>query len=204
MSSVTPRRTKAAVVTEFRRTQILHAARECFAKHGLGPVTMSQIAKRAHVAKGTVYLHYHSKEAILRDAIHDGITDLRAVTVPPISEAAPLDQAVRHFFDATLAFFEASRDFFYLCHAELEPRLRDEVRQAMRAVYSAQIKAWEARLATAPAKKDAGGLAPKGAARMIVSLAFGLGSQRVRGWTDQTTADDAAAATALVLKGLKS
>ena len=103
-----------------------------------------------------------------------------------------------------VGFFEASRDFFYLCHADLEPKLRDEVRQEMRAVYSAQIDAWQARLtATPPAKKTAR-LSPNAAARMIVSLAFGLGSQRVRGWTDQTTTDDAAAATALVLKGLES
>ncbi len=39
---------------------------------------------------------------------------------------------------------------------------------------------------------------------MIVSLAFGLSGQRVRGWTDQLTADDTDAATALVLKGLAS
>ena len=192
------------MVTEFRRPQILHAARECFAKHGLGPVTVSQIAKRAHVAKGTVYLHYHSKEAILRDAIRDGITDLRAATVPLISDTAPLNQTVRRFFDAMLDFFEASRDFFYLCHAELEPKLRDEVRQEMRAVYAAQIEAWQTRLTAAPAPKMAVRLAPNDAARMIVSLAFGLGTQRVRSWTDQTTADDAAAATALVLKGLES
>lgn len=192
------------MVTEFRRTQILQAARESFAKHGLGPVTMSQIAKRARVAKGTIYLHYHSKEAILRDAVRDGIKDLRAATVPLISEAAPLEQTVPRFFEAMVGFFEASRDFFYLCHADLEPKLRDEVRQEMRAVYSAQIDAWQARLtATPPAKKTAR-LSPNAAARMIVSLAFGLGSQRVRGWTDQTTTDDAAAATALVLKGLES
>lgn len=201
MSSITPRRTKAAVVTEFRRTQILQAARESFAKHGLGPVTMSQIAKRARVAKGTIYLHYHSKEAILRDAVRDGIKDLRAATVPLISEAAPLEQTVPRFFEAMVGFFEASRDLFYLCHADLEPKLRDEVRHEMRAVYSAQIEAWQARLSATTT--GTARLTPNAAARMIVSLAFGLGSQRVRGWTDQTTVDDAAAATALVLKGLE-
>jgi AcrR family transcriptional regulator len=204
MSSTQTRRTKSAVVTEFRRTQILSAARESFAKHGLGHVTMSQIAKRARVSKGTIYLHYHSKEAILRDVVHDGIKDLRNATVPLISEAGPLADVVRHFFEATLTFFDASRDFFYLCHAELEPRLRDEIRQEIRAVYAAQIEAWHARLAALPAKRGAGRLAPADAARMIVSLAFGLSGQRVRGWTDQLTADDTDAATALVLKGLAS
>ena len=192
------------MVTEFRRTQILHAAREAFAKQGLAAVTMSQIAKRARVAKGTIYLHYHSKEAILRDAVRDGIKDLRNATVPIIGEAGPLDATVRRFFEATLTFFEESRDFFYLCHAELEPRLRDEIRQEIRAVYAAQSDAWLTRLSALSGKKGAPRLSPEDAARMIVSLAFGLSGQRVRGWTDHAAANDAAAATALVLKGLGS
>jgi AcrR family transcriptional regulator len=192
------------VVTEFRRTQILHAAREAFAKHGLGPVTMSQIAKRARVAKGTIYLHYHSKEAILRDAVRDGIKDLRLATVPVIAETGPIEAVVRKFFEATLTFFDSSRDFFYLCHAELEPRLRDEIRQEIRAVYAAQIEAWHTRLSSVTRAKSHAGLPAADAARMIVSLAFGLSGQRVRGWTDQAAIDDATAATALVMKGLAS
>lgn len=204
MSSVLPRRTKAAVVTEFRRTQILHAAREAFAKYGLGPVTMSQIAKRARVAKGTVYLHYHSKEAILRDAVRDGITDLRTATVPVISEPGTLAETVERFFEATLTFFESSRDFHYLCHAELEPKLRDEIRQEIRTVYAAQTEAWHARLSKLAGKSKTIRMPPADAARMIVSFAFGLSGQRIRGWTDQSAADDASAATALVMKGLGS
>jgi AcrR family transcriptional regulator len=204
MSSVHARRTKASVVTEFRRTQILQAARESFARYGLANATMSQIAKRARVAKGTIYLHYRSKEAILRDAVRDGITDLRAATVPQISEAGTLDAAVRRFFEATLGFFDASRDFFYLCHAELEPRLRDEIRNEIRAVYAAQIDAWQTRLAASKPRRGALRLTAAEAARMIVSLAFGLSAQRVRGWTDHASADDAAAATAMILKGLES
>jgi len=206
MSSVRSRPTKAAVVTEFRRTQILRAARESFARYGLGPVTMSQIAKRARVAKGTIYLHYHSKEAILRDAVRDGIKDLRLATVPVISEAGSLESTVRRFFEATLTFFDGTRDFFYLCHAELEPRLRDEIRQEIRVVYAAQIEAWHTRLKALDGKHkaDAKRMPAAEAARMIVSFAFGLSGQRVRGWTDHAAADDAAAATALVLKGIGS
>ena len=201
MSSVQTRRTKAAVVSEFRQTQILHAARACFAKHGLAAVTMDQIAKRARVAKGTIYLHYRSKEAILRDAIRNGITDLQQATVPIISEPGSLEQAVQRFFEATLTFFNDARDFYFLLNAELEPRLREEIRHEIRAVYAKQTDAWRTRLSGSQLR---GGLAADDAARMIVSFAFGLSGQRLRGWTDQTAVDDAAAATALVLKGLGS
>lgn len=201
MSSVQPRRTKADVVSEFRQTQILNAARACFGKHGLAAVTMDQIAKRARVAKGTIYLHYHSKEAILRDAIRNGISDLQEATVPAISAAGTLEQTVQRFFQATLTFFNDARDFYFLLNAELEPRLREEIRQEIRAVYAKQTDAWRVRLA---AQTLRGGLDADDAARMIVSFAFGLSGQRLRGWTDQSVVDDATAATALVLKGLGS
>lgn len=197
MSSAIQRRTKASVVTEFRRSQILQAARESFSKHGVGSVTMSQIAKRARMAKGTLYLHYKSKDAILRDALRDGVAGMRNATVPVISESGSVEQALRQFFIATLTFFEESRDFFHFVHADLEPRLRDEVRQEVRVVYADQMTAWRERL-------QGSYHAPDEAARMIVSLAFGLSGQRVRSWNDHSAASDAEAAAEFALKGLRS
>ncbi len=199
MSSVSTRPTKADVVSTFRRTQILEAARASFAKHGLAAVTMDQIAKRARLAKGTVYLHYRSKEAILRDALRDGVGGLRDATVPGIGAAGSLADAVHGFFERTFAFFDAQKDLFYLMHAELEPRLREEMKSEMKAVQTAQTEAWLARLS---AEKRRSTLPAADAARMIVSFAYGLSLQRLRGWSDLSVADDAATATTFVLKGM--
>jgi AcrR family transcriptional regulator len=53
------------VVTDFRRTQVIAAARERFSKHGLAGTTMDGIAQSAGVAKGTVYLYFDSKSVLL-------------------------------------------------------------------------------------------------------------------------------------------
>jgi AcrR family transcriptional regulator len=55
-------RTKPA---EARREDLMNAAQALFLKQGVGPTTIDQIAAGAGVAKGTFYLQFESKEAIL-------------------------------------------------------------------------------------------------------------------------------------------
>jgi len=43
----------------------MNAAQELFLKLGVGPTTVEQITAGAGVAKGTFYLHFQSKEAVL-------------------------------------------------------------------------------------------------------------------------------------------
>ncbi|MFT6557286.1 TetR/AcrR family transcriptional regulator [Sneathiella sp.] len=49
---------------EARRDAILHAARSLFMEAGFFDVSMATIAKRAGLAKGTVYLYFKTKEEI--------------------------------------------------------------------------------------------------------------------------------------------
>ena len=53
-----------------RRTQILQAARDCFAERGYAVTRVVEIAKAAGLSKGGLYVHFASKEAIF-DALHD-------------------------------------------------------------------------------------------------------------------------------------
>jgi AcrR family transcriptional regulator len=191
-----PSRTKAAVVADFRRAQILDAARASFAQHGLRGTTMDGIAKRARVAKGTVYLYYRAKEDILGDALSEGIRGLHAETVPQLATTEALNAKLRRFFSTVLTYFDRNRDFFYLFHSELEPALREQALKESKAVCDAQTRAWEIAL------KTAGVARPKAAAAMVVSLAFGLATQRVRGWRLGPIDADVTAATTLLARGL--
>lgn len=47
-----------------RRRQILHAADELVKHHGHSAISVAEVAKRAGVAKGTVYLYFKTKEEI--------------------------------------------------------------------------------------------------------------------------------------------
>lgn len=50
-----------------KRTRIIEAAIEMFAEHGFEVTSVQDIANRASVAKGTVYLYFESKEALVRE-----------------------------------------------------------------------------------------------------------------------------------------
>lgn len=59
--SAKPRR---KIEPEQRRAEILHAAFACFAERGFAMTRMEDVASRAGIAKGTVYLHFPDKEAL--------------------------------------------------------------------------------------------------------------------------------------------
>jgi AcrR family transcriptional regulator len=55
-------RTKPAAV---RREELLSAAQRLFLEQGIGPTTVEDITARAGIAKGTFYLQFASKEALI-------------------------------------------------------------------------------------------------------------------------------------------
>jgi AcrR family transcriptional regulator len=57
--------TRRRELPEVRREQILDAAAQVFLDRGLDQATMADVAEAAAVAKGTIYLYFDSKSALL-------------------------------------------------------------------------------------------------------------------------------------------
>ena len=83
---------------ERRRLRILGAAEELFAANGFAKTTVDEITQRAGVSKGLVYVHYDSKEELLRavwarqvdrwmEATRRGVKLGRGSVAPAIGEA---------------------------------------------------------------------------------------------------------------------
>lgn len=86
-----------------RRTAILDAATQLFAKHGYPDTDVQWVADRLEISKGTIYRYFPTKEAIFLAAVDHGLDQLKA-TLDRIEEADPLiklERAIREF----LAFF---------------------------------------------------------------------------------------------------
>jgi len=195
-------RSKTDVVADFRREQILDAARLTFARRGLRETTVSHIAREARVAKGTVYLYFRSKDDILRHALEHGIEGLRDATLPALGSDEPIETQLAAFLRATLVFFETHRDFMDLCQLELATEMRRKARQQFGLIYAAQAEAWERLLSRRTAATSKSRASARHVARLVVSFAHGLALQRQRGWSDTSLDADVSAATALLLKGL--
>src|ERR1700690_2135267 len=51
---------------EERAPEILDAALACFSERGFAATRMEDIARRAGISKGTIYLYFESKEAVFK------------------------------------------------------------------------------------------------------------------------------------------
>ena len=196
------RRTKADVVAEFRRREILDAARARFAGQGVTGTTVEHIAKAAHVAKGTVYLYYGSKDEILRQLLEEDLDELRTSALAAIHESGSIEGRLCGYIAAILAFFDKHRDFIDHCQLELTPDVRRKVRPVLSQCYKDQVDAWDAVLQHAGSAGTVVAASIDGAATNIVSLARGLALHRLAGWPAGPIDPIATRAGKLLWKGL--
>jgi len=67
------------------RTTIINAALAAFVSKGFQHTSMSDIAKEAHIAKGTLYLYFHSKEELVEVMIENHFLSLKEKLSTPAS-----------------------------------------------------------------------------------------------------------------------
>jgi AcrR family transcriptional regulator len=193
---------KTDVVTDFRRAQVIAAARERFSKHGLAGTTMDGIAQAAGVAKGTVYLYYKSKEDIFRQILEEDLQNLQDDTVPLISGPGAIEDKLRRFFLGALAFFDRKRDFCEHALFEMGSEVRKKAMQRFEVVFRLQVQAWETLLSEAQRAGQIDVVDPHATAAIIVGSASGMAKQRLRGWETGPIDDAATQAARMLWKGL--
>ena len=72
---------------EKRRAAILDAALEEFAARGFAATRLDDVARRARIAKGTIYLYFRDKESLFQDLVRTMLSPLVGTI-----EAAPLSE----------------------------------------------------------------------------------------------------------------
>ena len=114
---------RSAAATEAVRGDLLLAARHAFAEHGYHGATVEDIAARACVGKGTVYLRFAGGKAeMLTAVLDDHLTNLRALVV----RAFAGEGTVRFRFwtlALTAATYFRTHPDLLLVHARELPRL---------------------------------------------------------------------------------
>lgn len=111
-------KTKQQVVSEFRRAEIVDAARTIFARKGFSLGIMDEIAQEAGVAKGTVYLYFRSKTEIYKAVLDHDMKALKESTLDRLDAAKGLKEKIRAFALARLERAEVNREFFRIMDSE--------------------------------------------------------------------------------------
>ena len=83
-AALQPQSGRAARAAE-RRQAIIEAAMDEFIARGFAATRLDDVAKRAGVAKGTIYLHFNDKEALFQELIRTALGPLisRLASPPP-------------------------------------------------------------------------------------------------------------------------
>jgi len=102
-----------------RRDAILASARDLFFEHGIHRTTVDDVAARAEVAKGTVYLYFESKETILAHLLLEGLDVLGERLAEAFGAASdlPAETRLRRISAAYLDFFKNEPEYFRLIMA---------------------------------------------------------------------------------------
>jgi AcrR family transcriptional regulator len=84
-----------------RRLAILEAALDEFSAQGFAATRIEDVARRAGVAKGTIYLHFHDKEALFQEIVRTMLGPI----VSALEALRPGDQPVRPLIASFIDLF---------------------------------------------------------------------------------------------------
>jgi AcrR family transcriptional regulator len=114
-----PKTTKKEIVAAFRTQEILAAARTLLDQRGLEAMTMEEIAAAAGVAKGTLYLYFHSKDELIQAMITTvGESILRDVQTAVKNPGTPAERLIR-MVSVLLEYLNRERLLFPIYAREL-------------------------------------------------------------------------------------
>jgi AcrR family transcriptional regulator len=154
-TDVARRAVTRAATSAARRDAILAAALAEFSARGFAAARLDDVARRANVAKGTIYLHFRSKESLFQELIRsvltpavDRVEQALAADMPLMASA---DEIVELFLREVIA--SPRRDVIHLVISE-GPRFPKLAEFYYREVLSRILKAARARLKRAAARGE--------------------------------------------------
>ena len=114
-----------------RRTEILEAAKEIFSSTGFHKADMNEIAKRASVAKGTVYLYFPSKKELFIAVIKEGLENLSKKIMDDGENIDDSVEKIKKAISTYMLFFKDHQALYrILLHPDLE--LIDGIAETMK------------------------------------------------------------------------
>ena len=93
-----------------KRERILDAAVRVFAKKGFYATRVSEVAKAAGVADGTIYLYFSSKDELLVSLFEDRVERLLRFLEKELPPGASASEKLRRVIELQLGLLEGERD----------------------------------------------------------------------------------------------
>lgn len=112
-----------------RQDAILEAAQEVFFAKGLDQATIDEVAEKAELSKGTIYLYFKSKEELYISVLLKGLDILvkqfQGLRAQSADKAA--DEMIRELRDIYYRFFKKYPEYFYIHSLLYHGRIKDKI-----------------------------------------------------------------------------
>lgn len=112
---------------QMRRDLILKASEEVFFEKGLRGATLDDVAERAEVSKGTIYLYFSSKEDLYYSLMTKGLSMLLKIFEDTKPDESNPSKALLQFGDAYLKFSDEQSYLFKMLAAVENPVVNEQV-----------------------------------------------------------------------------
>ncbi|PIE61419.1 MAG: TetR family transcriptional regulator [Desulfobacterales bacterium] len=116
---------------ERRRQEILSAARDVFSRKGFNSTTMEEIASRAELSPGTLYLYFKNKEELHTFLSIDILASLGAEISKVVEEEISVEKKIEKFLDVFIDVYNRDSsiliNLFHLQSGETLNNLSEEV-----------------------------------------------------------------------------
>jgi AcrR family transcriptional regulator len=117
-----------------RRTEILSAAREVFARHGYEHATLDDIARKAEFAKGTLYNYFRSKEDLFRQLVEVLLDDMEGIATGTAALTLPPREIFHEYARRMFVYYRENEDFLRIVMVELHRLQVEDKRSSLRHV----------------------------------------------------------------------
>lgn len=94
------------------QNKIINTALKLFSDHGLAAVTMEQIAEEVDIAKGTLYNHFSSKDAIIAAFLQRNFSERQAERVEEMRSLPDTRARLLLIFNQLVEGVQRNRDIF--------------------------------------------------------------------------------------------
>jgi len=102
-----------------KRERILKAATRIFAQNGFYHSKISQIAKLAQVADGTIYLYFKNKDDILISLFEEEMSAIIKNVKTEVAKESGFENRIKKFITIHLSFMEQNREMAEVFQIEL-------------------------------------------------------------------------------------
>jgi AcrR family transcriptional regulator len=197
-------RTKQDVLLEFRRAEILEAARKICASRGYHEMTVDEIAQAAGIAKGTVYLYFRSKHEIYWAMIEHVLAVLHDQVRAQLSKPGPIEEVLRRLVTTKMTYFEEHRDLLRLYYNEVNSIAARPARsrEQFERHYLEQVRLLQSALDTAMSEGVLRRMRPDMTALTIFEVTRSSVMHRTRGWSKASLQDDIEFTLNFIWRGL--